>query len=369
MPNVQRTVSTLLYIGVRLDVAGREYTDDDVVARTTFVAATDRVFAIIVIPANAVTLTVAMITDTRYNTTYCGVVDEYSVALEAMATEFTGELARITAEGLPTHNETHYTGGSDALAPDDIDAISFVAQTLSEAQKAQARTNISAAALLAADTTIYVATTGSDVTGDGTVGTPYATITKAVSVIPKCLGGFTATISVAAGTYTDTPLFTGFYAGIITLAFNGATTINGQLKFTANKCQILSTGNVAITCNVSAQGCIQVEDSYVRFNQDCALTNSASDGRGASVISGSTVILADSASSSVITVSVGAAGNAFLAATLSNLYVRGTAGTVYGGFVANAAVIYVGSNGMTTTVKVAKSNGGMVKTGSGADLT
>lgn len=109
-----------IYIGVRLDVASNEYTDDDVMPRTTFVSATDHVFAIIVIPANAVTLTAAMITDTRYNATYCGTIDEYNVALEAMVAEFTGELARITAEGLPTHASTHEYGESDELAPADI---------------------------------------------------------------------------------------------------------------------------------------------------------------------------------------------------------------------------------------------------------
>jgi len=55
------TSEQTLYIGVRLDVATGEYTDSHVAARTTFVAATDRVFAVIVIPANAVTLTTGML--------------------------------------------------------------------------------------------------------------------------------------------------------------------------------------------------------------------------------------------------------------------------------------------------------------------
>lgn len=131
-----------LYIGVRLDVAGNEYTDDDVVARTTFVAATDRVFAIIVIPANAVTLTTAMITDTRYSSTYCGVTDEYDVALAAMVAAYTGELERITAEGLPTHAATHATGESDALAPTDIGAASLDANSKVTASEASSSISV-----------------------------------------------------------------------------------------------------------------------------------------------------------------------------------------------------------------------------------
>lgn len=51
--------------------------------------------------------------------------------------------------------------------------------------------------------TLYVATTGSDSTGDGTSGKPFLTIAKALSVLPKNLNGKTATITVAAGTYNE----------------------------------------------------------------------------------------------------------------------------------------------------------------------
>lgn len=51
--------------------------------------------------------------------------------------------------------------------------------------------------------TLYVATTGSDSTGDGTSGKPFLTIAKALSVLPKNLNGKTATISIAAGTYSE----------------------------------------------------------------------------------------------------------------------------------------------------------------------
>lgn len=49
---------------------------------------------------------------------------------------------------------------------------------------------------------LYVATTGSDVTGDGTALAPYATVPKALSVIPP---GFlsTVTVNMAAGTYSS----------------------------------------------------------------------------------------------------------------------------------------------------------------------
>lgn len=64
--------------------------------------------------------------------------------------------------------------------------------------------------------TVYVSTDGSDTTGNGTQETPYATLTKALSVIPKNLGGRTITINIDSGTYSDSNiLVTGFYGGVL----------------------------------------------------------------------------------------------------------------------------------------------------------
>ena len=66
----------------------------------------------------------------------------------------------------------------------------------------------------------YVSTSGSD-TNDGlTLGTPFATVQRAVDVMPKDLGGYDATINIASGTYAG---FTasGFTGG--SLILNGAT--------------------------------------------------------------------------------------------------------------------------------------------------
>lgn len=57
--------------------------------------------------------------------------------------------------------------------------------------------------IITSDQTIYVATTGDDVTGDGTVGTPYATIAKALETLDAraIAADATVTISIADGTY------------------------------------------------------------------------------------------------------------------------------------------------------------------------
>lgn len=70
---------------------------------------------------------------------------------------------------------------------------------------------------LTENVTIYVSTSGSDITGDGTQVAPFATIKKAISELPLCLGGFTATIDIAGGIYEEAVVLNGFYGGRLKL--------------------------------------------------------------------------------------------------------------------------------------------------------
>ena len=109
------TSEQTLYVSVRLDLPNNHYVDDDVVALTTFVAATDRAFARIIIPANAVTLTTAMISDLRYDSAYCGTIDEYRVSLAEIYAQYREGLAVVNAGGIPAHGTNHYADGSDPV--------------------------------------------------------------------------------------------------------------------------------------------------------------------------------------------------------------------------------------------------------------
>lgn len=98
---------------------------------------------------------------------------------------------------------------------------------------------------LSAGLTLYVATTGSDTTGDGSVGNPYRTAQKASDVLQSSydLSGNVVTISRAAGTYTDGVTVNGPYVGATqgagAVIFDGAglasTIVNaGGNTYTAN---------------------------------------------------------------------------------------------------------------------------------------
>jgi hypothetical protein len=61
----------------------------------------------------------------------------------------------------------------------------------------------------------YVSTTGSDDTGDGSVGTPWQTITYALTQVPRFLNGYSAYIFLDDGTYTETFDIKGRTEGVI----------------------------------------------------------------------------------------------------------------------------------------------------------
>lgn len=82
--------------------------------------------------------------------------------------------------------------------------------------------------LASANLIFYVATTGSDSTGDGSIGTPWATLQHAADVVQQTYdlaGQYSATINVADGTYNG---------GVIVSGATVGSTGNGSLIFVGN---------------------------------------------------------------------------------------------------------------------------------------
>ncbi len=89
--------------------------------------------------------------------------------------------------------------------------------------------------------TLYVSSSGSDATGDGTQARPFATIQKAINALPKNLGGTTNTINVAAGNYPGFRI-DSFYGG--SLSNSQGILIKGD-----------TSGGTVITGGVVVSGC------------------------------------------------------------------------------------------------------------------
>lgn len=85
---------------------------------------------------------------------------------------------------------------------------------------------------LYANMTIYVSSSGSDTTGKGTSALPYASVNKALSVVPKNLNGFNAIINIANGAYTENVNISGFHGGRLYLIIpnSGTVTLHGTLS-------------------------------------------------------------------------------------------------------------------------------------------
>ena len=100
--------------------------------------------------------------------------------------------------------------------------------------------------LLTGNTTFNVATTGSDLTGDGSSGNPWQTIQHAVNVLADTydLAGFMATISVAAGTYTGNTTINGPFTGDGTVLIQGVG--NPLLTNTGNTINIFAAASVQL---------------------------------------------------------------------------------------------------------------------------
>lgn len=79
---------------------------------------------------------------------------------------------------------------------------------------------------LSKHTTVYVSKAGSDTLGDGSASNPYATITHALSKLPKNLNGYDARISIDSGTYAEDVEIARFGNGNVVLTGEAGAAIS-----------------------------------------------------------------------------------------------------------------------------------------------
>lgn len=114
---------------------------------------------------------------------------------------------------------------------------------------------------LSGDVVLHVATTGSDNTGNGTSSSPYATITKALDMVPKHLNRYTATINIAAGTYYEDITIGGYTGGNIVLTGTSGDNISiSTLRITET--DFVQVSNIQLTLTGGAiNGSLYVRNS------------------------------------------------------------------------------------------------------------
>jgi hypothetical protein len=135
--------------------------------------------------------------------------------------------------------------------------------------------------ILMAAKTVYVAPTGNDSTGDGSSGNPYATINKAISVIPKNLNGsISTTINIAAGTYAETVALRGYHGGRLVFAINGTVNINSMETRDCSEINFSGTGTVIFGTS-SNPNVFSVFQSIVTADASVSLSVAGTTGAGA----------------------------------------------------------------------------------------
>lgn len=129
---------------------------------------------------------------------------------------------------------------------------------------------------LAANTTYYVATTGSDTTGNGSSGAPWATLQKAYNWIVGNLdfAGYTVTVSVANGTYAP-------------LAANFPNVGGGTLQFTGN---VATPSSCIVTSSTTNQSCFSASQGASITIQGFSVTSSTTVAHGLVAFLGGQII-------------------------------------------------------------------------------
>ena len=208
------------------------------------------------------------------------------------------------------------------------------------------------AAGLSAHKTVYVATTGSDAVGDGSQASPFATITKALSTIPKNLNGFSAAINIAAGIYSENVTIQHFGNGNLALTgVSGASvTVTSML---VDNVKTLEINNISL--NISGSF-LHLIGSNVRVLSPF----SASGGQYGVYAS----YFSNAAFTNTVTIN-NTTANAVISTNCSNIYIQRLAGS--GNNVAfsstRGAICAYGINESTSEIQYYVADGGRIYSG------
>lgn len=137
--------------------------------------------------------------------------------------------------------KTDWTG-VDGVLYSDMNRIEDNAQYLMDSKATKASTT----------ETYYVAPSGSDSNDGKTAAAPFATIQKALDVIPKLLNGSTATINLVSGTYTGFTM-SDFSGGVINIMTGNADIDISSAVSIANchAVRITGTGSLIVRSTLS----------------------------------------------------------------------------------------------------------------------
>ena len=141
---------------------------------------------------------------------------------------------------------------------------------------------------------VYVATTGSDIEGDGSLDAPFLTIQAAIDALPKNLDGHTAEIFIDDGTYTERVVITGFTSGrLIVGEHSKNVTIIGGIDVVNSSFVEINIYQIERDVNSTAQLFVAKDGSNVSVSSDMYLNGLNSNSIGMLVENNSHLVTAD----------------------------------------------------------------------------
>lgn len=215
---------------------------------------------------------------------------------------------------------------------------------------------------LTENVTVYVSKSGNDTTGDGTSAAPYATVQKAVDSLPKWLDGYTATISIASGTYAEDLSVKGFQGGVLSIGIAGNSVVLRSISIESSSFVQI---NITSIVNTGKGGIVARYGSRVEILSEMSIDCGGGYNSGLSATTGSiigfTVDLFD-----IMSISVKNCGFcAIYAGTGSMVHLSGITGSGNAvGFRADeGGVITYGTSSLSATTATITTKGGRIYSG------
>ncbi len=213
--------------------------------------------------------------------------------------------------------------------------------------------------------TIYVSTSGSDTSGNGSSSAPYKTIKKAVDSIPKVLNGFHAQIDIAAGTYNERVTIDSFVGGRITLGVAGrSVTVRGVSIMSSNSVR-LAIPFIVYSASYSGDGA----GLYMSYGSNLQIINELTVNMGSSQNYGIAIEHGSVLTTNNVPVTVNNCGRAAVMSTygstmvLSNI--QGTGNTNFGLAATLGGMIAYQTKSITGSSGDYQQSGGRILTGTG----
>ena len=222
---------------------------------------------------------------------------------------------------------------------------------------------------LPADITLYVATTGSDITGDGSSANPYKTISFAINSLPRDFGGYNATIIVSAGTYNEDVLFLGYGVnGTLTITLAGNITVNSI--YTENSNVIFRSSVVSVARTLSTKYMLITNASSINIYSDVYATTTGYYQDGSTRIS-IYIIRQSSAYFSGNTTITGNTDTAIAISNTSRAYFYSASGSGLGTglSVSTGATLTIYSNNLSAVLPTAVWTGGQIINSNGTQIS